>query len=352
MVGFIKKKVSSQTLSEKLKQIRQTAGVSLSEIAKTTKVRKIYLEKLEEGKFDELPPDVYVKGFLKSYANYLGIESEDVIRLYEKERGIQKNIKKLQLPTDSKRKIWTPSVTITPNMFAIALSLILIVVGVVYFYREIDRFSSTPRLVLMQPTGDINVESNTTEVAGLTDKDNRVFINGQPIYVNERGEFKETISLQQGINDLEIKSVNRFEKESVKIIKVSANYENQIAQAEGDEKVMGEQDEKLPEKITLEIKIEEHPTWVSVEVDGKSTQSGTMLPESIQIFEADEKIAVTSGKANKTLIKLNGEDLGILNDSPGVIRGVVFTKETKIIPEPTVTEEEETEEKKDKKKKG
>jgi len=47
MVGFIRKKVHTHTLGEKLKMIRENANVSLNEISKATKVRKAYLEKLE-----------------------------------------------------------------------------------------------------------------------------------------------------------------------------------------------------------------------------------------------------------------------------------------------------------------
>jgi len=349
MVGFTKKKVNSETLNERLKKIRERAGISLDEIAKSTKVRKVYLEKLEEGKFDELPPDVYVKGFLRSYAGYLGIEPKDVITLYNKERGIQKNIEKLKAPKKKNKKVMAPALTITPRVFAIAFTLLLLVVGGWYFYREINRFSAVPRLVLVQPTKNVSIEGNTVEIVGITDKDNKVYINGQPIFVTDRGEFKESISLQYGINDLEVKAINRFDKESIKNVSVSSSYiaDNSQEGSEDGEKVMGEQNEQLPEKITLEIKVEESPTWIAVEIDGADIQSGTMLPGSIQIFEANEKIAVTSGKANKTIIKLNGEELGALNSSVGVVRDVVFTKETKIIPEPTVKEIKKEEKKKD-----
>ncbi len=126
MVGFTRKKVNSQTLGEKLKNIREDSGVSINEIAKATKVIKAYLEMLENGEFEKLPPDVYVRGFLSSYAKYLGIEISDVIGLYERESGVQKNIKKLQQPTNKKNRVNIPSITITPKIFTVAIFVLFV----------------------------------------------------------------------------------------------------------------------------------------------------------------------------------------------------------------------------------
>ncbi len=354
MVGFVRKKVNSQTLGEKLQEIRRAANVSLNEIAKSTKVRKKYLEMLEEGRYDELPPEVYVKGFLVNYAKYLSIEIDDVISLYEKERGIEKNIKKLKIPKKPRKRAQIPSITVTPKVLAIILFVLLVGVGFVYFYREVGKFSAEPRLIIAQPAGNSSIERSTVDVVGITDKDSKVTINGQPVFVNEKGEFNETVSLSQGINELEVRSENRFGNDASKKIRVSANYDTQIAQLDQDgEKVMGVSDENGFDKVHLEIKISDAPTWISVEVDGKAIHSGTMLPNSSQSFEAEEKISVTSGKASRTSITLNGKELGLLGDSAGVIRDVVFMKETTIIPEPLVSEvlpDQELDGEKDKKK--
>ncbi len=339
MVSFTRKKISSHTLGEKLRKIREEANVSLSEISKVTKVRKVYLEMLEEERFDELPPDVYVRGFLNSYANYLGIEPEDVFRLYKKERGIQKNIKKFKCPIRRNRRFQIPSITITSKFFVISTFVILVMIMSVYFYREVGKFSENPRLAIVQPLNNISIDGNTVEIVGVSEKNARVTINGQPIYVDEHGEFKEVVGLKQGVNELEIKAVNRFNKEAIKKINISANFDTSSAINENEEKVMGVQDQQDNDAIRLGIQIEQVPTWVSIEVDGNIVQSGTVLPGSVQVFEGQEQISVTSGKADKTVITLNGKVLGSLGDIPGVIRDVVFTKKTETIPESSVTEQ-------------
>jgi transcriptional regulator with XRE-family HTH domain len=350
MVEFKKKKVKSHTLGEKLKQVREKANVSLNEIAKNTKIRKFYLEMLEEGRFDKLPPDVYVKGFLNSYAEYLGIEPADVMKLYEKERGIQRCMKRnkagLKTEENRKNKFEFPVISFTPKIIASISFAIFVFFGGIYFYREVGEFSKAPRLVVSQPMDNFSIEGSSVEVVGITDKEGKIRINGQAVFVNEKGEFKETVSLQNGVNEIEVKAINRFSNEETKKLSVSAKYETDIAQENSVGAVMGAQDEQEKESVKLEIKIKEFSTWVLVTVDGKSIQNGTMLPGAIQLFEGKENISITAGRANQILVKLNGEELGALSEDAGTVRDVVFTPESTTVElkqaEQAVQEKEET----------
>ncbi|MCC8415926.1 MAG: helix-turn-helix domain-containing protein [Rickettsia endosymbiont of Gnoriste bilineata] len=60
-------------MSSSLKQARIESGKTLEEISDYLKIRKQYLEALEEGDLNSMPAEVYVKGYLKLYSNYLGI---------------------------------------------------------------------------------------------------------------------------------------------------------------------------------------------------------------------------------------------------------------------------------------
>jgi len=69
-------------LGELLKETRQNKEVSLEEVEQELKIRKKYLQALEEEDFSIMPPEVYVKGFLCNYAIYLGLDPEEVKALY------------------------------------------------------------------------------------------------------------------------------------------------------------------------------------------------------------------------------------------------------------------------------
>jgi cytoskeleton protein RodZ len=67
-----------------LRETREERGLSLDDVAKVTRIGKGYLTALEEEMFDNLPSAAYVKGFLRVYANFLGLPEKDMIALYEK----------------------------------------------------------------------------------------------------------------------------------------------------------------------------------------------------------------------------------------------------------------------------
>ena len=90
--GFTRKKVESLTLGEKLRKLRTEFRMSLQDVSKVTRIQVKYLESLESGQYEKLPADVYVRGFLRSYARYLNIDEQALVKLYERERNIQENL--------------------------------------------------------------------------------------------------------------------------------------------------------------------------------------------------------------------------------------------------------------------
>jgi flagellar biosynthesis protein FlhG len=66
----------------RLRRARLRRGIDIDEIATVTKVRTTYLECLEEGRFEDLPARVYVRGFVGAYARAIGLDSERVTETY------------------------------------------------------------------------------------------------------------------------------------------------------------------------------------------------------------------------------------------------------------------------------
>ena len=71
------------TLGETLRQARLDKGVSLADAGRETRIRRSYLEALEAEDVAALPPLVYTRGFLKTYAEYLGLSAEAMVDLYQ-----------------------------------------------------------------------------------------------------------------------------------------------------------------------------------------------------------------------------------------------------------------------------
>ena len=65
-----------------LKKIRDELGVSLEEIAETVKVRMAYLRAIEEDQFEKAPSRIFLKGFVRAYAQYIGLDADIVASRY------------------------------------------------------------------------------------------------------------------------------------------------------------------------------------------------------------------------------------------------------------------------------
>ena len=61
-----------------LRQVRESLGIELREIAERTKIGMAYLQAIEDERFAKLPAAVYVRGFLQEYARLLGLDVERV----------------------------------------------------------------------------------------------------------------------------------------------------------------------------------------------------------------------------------------------------------------------------------
>src|SRR5262245_13878789 len=65
-----------------LKDQREELGLSLSDVGQRLRIRRPYIEAIEEGRFDELPGAAYIPAFLRAYAVHLGLEPEKVLTAY------------------------------------------------------------------------------------------------------------------------------------------------------------------------------------------------------------------------------------------------------------------------------
>lgn len=70
-----------------LKEKRESAGLSISEVALATKINPKILSAIENGDSSNLPAKTFLKGFLRSYALFLKLDVDDVLRLYQEECG-------------------------------------------------------------------------------------------------------------------------------------------------------------------------------------------------------------------------------------------------------------------------
>ncbi len=82
-----------------LREARETTGRTVADVAQNLRIRRVYLEAIEDGRFDELPGATYAVGFVRSYAAYLRLDAPSLVaRFKEEASGIQAP-QELEFPT-------------------------------------------------------------------------------------------------------------------------------------------------------------------------------------------------------------------------------------------------------------
>jgi len=71
-----------ETIGARLRQIRESKNLTIKQIAEDTNISSSYIEALENEDFDRFPGETYIIGFIRSYAEYLRIEPEEIIKAY------------------------------------------------------------------------------------------------------------------------------------------------------------------------------------------------------------------------------------------------------------------------------
>ena len=76
-------------IGELLREAREACGMTLQQASEVTKVRTKYLEAIENGEFSVIPGEVYLKGFIRTYADCLGLDGTQVLAQYKELRQVR-----------------------------------------------------------------------------------------------------------------------------------------------------------------------------------------------------------------------------------------------------------------------
>ena len=70
-------------MAKGLKEVRESYGLKIRDVSRATCICSRYLEAIEEGDFSKIPADVYVRGYIRGYANHLGVPFPEAFKEYE-----------------------------------------------------------------------------------------------------------------------------------------------------------------------------------------------------------------------------------------------------------------------------
>lgn len=136
--------VTGESIAAELRRARQDLGRDLVRIADDLKIRRVYLEAIEEGRFDDLPGATYAVGFVRAYAEYLGLDSIEVVARFKEEVDGFNQRHQLVFPTP-------PPESKIPNGAILLLSILLIALAYGGWYYLSSRADNLNDQVLDVP---------------------------------------------------------------------------------------------------------------------------------------------------------------------------------------------------------
>jgi cytoskeleton protein RodZ len=259
-----------------LEHKRKERGLSLEEVEQATKIRKRYLTGLERDDYAVLPDAVYARGFLKTYANYLGLDGETLSQRLknstktQRERGSDSDptpesdfekplISPSGLRAADKRKVSNSAVA-TVMVAVLALAA---VIGALYF---VGRGVQTTQENEPAP-GETPPRQEQQNVAG-TEKDPKDAV-----------ESKGT----------------------------------------GEEKPAVAKQDAPPDTLRVVVDVRERPSWILIRTDGNRAYKQVAQPGFSETFEAEQRLFIKSGDAGAVWVEINGQDAGALGDSGEIV---------------------------------
>ena len=266
-----------------LEQKRKERGLSLEEVEQATKIRKRYLKGLERGDYAILPDAVYAMGFLKTYANYLGLDGEALSRQLKssrktrRERGINYNPgpesdfeKPLITPSGlrgAQKHMVSTSAIVTLIVAVLALAA---VIGALYFVGRGVQVSKED-----SPSGKSPPRQEQQNVAGREK-------------APEAGSAKEDAVGSKG-------------------------------KAGDEEGSAGAKQSAPPDTLQVLVNVRERPSWILIRTDGTAAYEQVAQPGFSKTFEAEQHLYIKSGDAGAVTVEINGQDAGALGGAGEIV---------------------------------
>lgn len=249
-----------ESVGKYLKELRESKGVTLEEIAEETKIQKRYLEDLENDEFESLPGDAYVKGFIRNYSAAMNINSDEVMAIYKRMKTNDTQVEEEFLEKDI---VIERAKVKKLNVLVIIILITLFAVGIYMFLA-----------------GKISIEK--MENKGTTS-------------VKE-----ENIKMENQQNVEKIKSINENVSENMGI-------ENEKKDEVLNKEESGITETAISDKIKkIEITIK-GDSWLTIKDGNEKIFDGLAKAGETKIIRSEKPVYVKIGKVSNVAVKFNGE---------------------------------------------
>jgi len=298
-----------------LKSERELRGVPLEEIATTTKIHIRFLRALENNQFDDLPGDVFIKGYIQSIAKVIGSNPNEMLSAYDE---VKKNQSSKRESENVPVKEETPK---DKNLiFILSLTLLLLasvglVINIIIQKPTESSQQSKPEMVKpdQKAIGELPIKDLSDSTTGIEKSSSTLKVPAQ-----------SKIQIDEASNDLSeesLQSVNTLSAETKKNSVLAFGADSDTSDDKSNNKsedsastLVTEND--MPLKLTIKVK---DNVWFNLTVDG-SRQEDFISPKGTEkVFYGKDNFKITVGNRNLIDLQLNNKTLSLPNEGEGVL---------------------------------
>lgn len=197
-------------VGQKLREERLKRGLTLEDVAKATKIKATFLSAIEKGEYQKLPSSTYAYGFVRNYAQTLGLPKAETLALFRREFDEEKLFKLLPEGLTGSLDFPIRRLRLASAGIFVILAFLALLGYILFQYR----FAIiNPYLEIISPK-EFEVTSSEITVLGKTNPNATVYINNNSVSVDKDGGFKKTLDLFPGKTTITIKAVNRFGRQT------------------------------------------------------------------------------------------------------------------------------------------
>ncbi len=197
-----------RTIGQAIKEERTKKNISLSGLASQTKIKREFIQAIENENWTNLPEYPVVTGFVKNIYQALDIDVRAGVALLRRDYP-PKNLTINPKPDVSKEFVWSPKLTFLTGIGLVAIAIVS------YLTFQYISFISPPKLSLEAPVEGQMVDSTKVTVLGKTDPEATVKVNNQPVIVGDDGSFTTSIEVVSDTNEVLVIAKSRSGKETV-----------------------------------------------------------------------------------------------------------------------------------------
>lgn len=219
MEDFTERKLDpASSIGEELKRKREEKKLSLREVSRAVSIQPKYLQAIEEDRYDALPARVYAVNFLKSYARFLGLDEESMLKKFSQEAEVRASLVKKRV---GNTEFIRPRVVITPTIIKRFIAAGIGIPILVYLLLQLLGVLRPPVIHLLYPSVvPFETEESGVMLRGRAERGSVLTVNGESVYIDEVGAFEKEVLLSEGTNTFELVAANRFNKTAVMQLKI------------------------------------------------------------------------------------------------------------------------------------